>query len=90
MLPYFGGYADVFFTDAMAPQPAASMYSFGGGHKSGSSGNQVPPGYPYLGVEIGGGMAASYSHRTHMFPEDMPSMHLTDVANLFNGLGDST
>ena len=26
-------------------------------------------GYPYLGVEIGGGMAAAYNHRTHMTPE---------------------
>lgn len=32
-------------------------------------------------------MAAAYNHRTHMFSEDMPSMHLVDVADSFNGLG---
>ena len=81
-----GGYADLFWTDAMTAQPASGMYTFSG-DKSGNAPSQVPAGYPYLGVEIGGGMAAAYNHRTHMFPEDMPSMHLVDVADSFNGLG---
>ena len=44
-------------------------------------------GYPKLGVEIGGGMAAAYNHRVHMFSEDMPSMHMVLLANNFNMLG---
>ena len=70
----------------MTAQPASGMYTFSG-DKSGNAPSEVPAGYPYLGVKIGGGMAAAYNHRTHMFPEDMPSMHLVDVADSFNGLG---
>lgn len=83
MLPYFGGYPDIFFTSKMSPQPSSGAYQFGGD----SLKHEVPAGYPYLGVEIGGGMAAAYNHRTHMFPEDMPSMHTVDVGEGFNGLG---
>jgi len=70
----------------MSAQPASGQYLFAG-DKQGNSPHTVPKGYPYLGVEIGGGMAAAYNHRTHMFPEDMPSMHTVDVADGFNGLG---
>eukprot|EP01051_Picozoa_sp_SAG22_P021658 SAG22_NODE_4872_length_1145_cov_1.198853_2_plen_237_part_01 len=83
MLPYFGGYADIFWTWDMAPQPSSGQYEFAG-DKQGNNPSDVPAGYPYLGVEIGGGMAAAYNHRTHMFSEDMPSMHLVDVADSFN------
>lgn len=111
MLPFFGGYPDIFWTNAMTAQPASGQYVFGDAGKQGNAANGVPSGYPYLGVEIGGsrtpictpiftvmdkvalsvflsgGMAADYNHRTHMFSEDMPSMHLVDVADTFNALG---
>ena len=70
----------------MSAQPASGQYLFAG-DKQGNSPHTVPKGYPYLGVEIGGGMAAASNPRTHMFPEDMPSMHTVDVADGFNGLG---
>lgn len=47
----------------------------------------VPAGYPWLDVEIGGGMAAAYNHRVHMDPDDMPAMHLCDVGDGVNLLG---
>ena len=76
MLPFFGGYADQFWTNAMSAQPISGGYLFAATGEAG-----VPKGYPYLGVEIGeakryvselnleaagGGMAAAYNHRTHM------------------------
>ena len=80
MLPFFGGYADQFWTNQMAPSVSTGAYTFGA-HQSGVVGT------PYLGVEMGGGMAAAYNHRVHMFSDDMPSMHTVDVANGFNMLG---
>ena len=86
MLPFFGGYADVFWSNAMSPQVSNGSYVFRG-DKRGNNPSSVPKGYPYLAVEIGGGMAAAYNHRTHMDPEDMPAMHTVDLADGFNGLG---
>jgi hypothetical protein len=77
MLPFFGGYADQFWTNEMQPSVSSGSYTFGA-HTSGIAGT------PFLGVEIGGGMAAAYNHRVHMFSEDMPSMHTVDVANGFS------
>ena len=39
----------------------------------------VPVGYPWLDIEIGGGMASDYNHRVTLDSDDMPSMHLCDV-----------
>ena len=49
--------------------------------------NSLRRGYPWLDIEIGGGMAASYSHRIHLESDDMPSMHLCDVGGGVNALG---
>ena len=92
MLPFFGGYADLFWTNEMAPQPSKGRYVFNLAGPTATVDTDrvswaVPAGYPKLGVEIGGGMAAAYNHRVHMFSEDMPSMHLVDVGNGFNMLG---
>jgi hypothetical protein len=47
----------------------------------------LPAGFPWLDVEIGGGMAAAYNHRVHMEPNDMPAMHLCDLGSGVNALG---
>jgi beta-galactosidase len=97
MMPFFGGYADLFWSDSMASQWHSASWMFTGspsvtpreeGESTGvTSGFTVPPGYPWLDVEIGGGMAASYNHRVHMDAADMPSMHLCDVGDGVNQLG---
>lgn len=83
MLPLFGGYADQFWSNSMAPGASAQSYAFA----TEPRGWSVPAGYPWLDVEIGGGMAAAYNHRTHMDTADMPAMHLVDVGSGVNGLG---
>ena len=89
MLPFFGGYADLFWSNSMAPNPSSGQYMFGNGPslKTEQLQWQVPPGYPWVDVEIGGGMAAAYNHRVHMDASDMPAMHLCDVADGVNALG---
>ena len=75
----------------MSSNPSFSQYSFNRGPSvaldRAGVGWTVPAGYPWLDVEIGGGMAAAYNHRVHMDSEDMPAMHLVDVANGVNALG---
>lgn len=83
MLPLFGGYADLFWTNSMGPGASPQSYAFA----LEPGGRVVPAGYPWLDVEIGGGMAAAYNHRVHMDPSDMPAMHLVDVGSGVNGLG---
>ena len=83
MLPLFGGYADQFWTNRMAPSADAHAYVFA----YSPSGHSLPGSVPWLDVEIGGGMAAAYNHRVHMDPDDMPAMHLVDVGSGVNGLG---
>ena len=83
LLPYFGGYADNFFNKAHRIAFCGKCYEF----PRALPGYKQVPGFPRLGIEIGGGMAASYAHRTHMEPNDMPAMHLVDVGAGFNGLG---
>ena len=67
----------------MSPTPTKGAYQIAGQ----PVGWSVPAGYPYLDVEVGGGMAAAYNHRTHMESEDMPSSHLCTVASGSNQLG---
>ena len=83
MLPYFGGYADLFWTNDMHPDASAGGYLF----SRSPQGRDVPPGFPWLDVEIGGGMAAAYNHRVHMMSADMPAMHLVDLGSGVNQLG---
>lgn len=95
MLPLFGGYADQFWTDQMSPSPSDESYLFNHGPLSmrapeaatSALGWVLPLGYPFLDVEIGGGMAAAYNHRVHMEAADMASMHLCDVGGGVNELG---
>eukprot|EP00038_Savillea_parva_P010016 m.187353 g.187353 ORF g.187353 m.187353 type:complete len:1053 (-) comp17044_c0_seq1:101-3259(-) len=131
MLPFFGGYADDFWSNGMSAQWHPSSYMFtsspslsldtlpdldsvdsvndnvnnnvnnvnnnannvnpindhGARSNRRSVGWTVPAGYPWLDVEIGGGMAAAYNHRVHMDPDDMPSMHLCDVGDGVNQMG---
>ena len=105
MLPYFGGYPDNFWNNAMAENPSSGSYLFGKGpsvsarhatdggaqlgatDRSGGLGWTVPNGYPWLDVEIGGGMAVAYNHRPLMAPDDMPAMHMVFAAEGVNGLG---
>lgn len=67
MVPYFGGYADLFWTNAMAPAWSASNWMFGSGPSLATVRTddasttkmlkyQVPAGYPWVDVEQGGGM----------------------------------
>lgn len=49
--------------------------------------NCRPPGYPWLDVEIGGGMASAYNHRVYLEPADMAAMHLVFNGNGVNLLG---
>lgn len=65
--------------DSLANQNEAGLHA--------TSGWDIPAGYPWLDVEIGGGMAASYTHRIHLESNDMPSMHLCDVGGGVNALG---
>ena len=82
ILPLFGGYPDDFWSNSMAPDVSVERYAFA------TFGDKKKPAiYPWLDVEIGGGMAAAYSHRLHMDPDDMPSMHLVDVGSGVNMLG---
>ena len=96
MLPFFGGYADLFWSNSMTPNPNGGAYFFGHGPslrseaaaihgapaaEANALGWTVPAGYPWVDVELGGGMAAAYNHRVHMDSSDMPAMHLCDVAN---------
>ena len=67
----------------MAPTTSASYYSF----KQNPDDHVIPRGYPWLDVEIGGGMAAAYNHRVHLSSDDMPALHLVDVGSGVNGLG---
>ena len=83
MLPLFGGYADQFWANYMAPTPNPKAYVFA----KNPIGHVIPQGHPWLDVEIGGGMAAAYNHRVHMSSDDMPSMHLVDVGSGVNALG---
>ena len=55
MLPLFGGYADQFWTNSMQPGADPKNYIFA----NEPNGWQLPRGYPWLDVEIGGGMAAA-------------------------------
>ena len=101
MLPFFGGYPDAFWSGygtgaapaeyTFAPAPSlkadASTAVTDDGDLHATSGWQVPAGYPWLDIEIGGGMAASYSHRIHLQSDDMPAMHLCDVGAGVNALG---
>jgi hypothetical protein len=100
MLPFFGGYPDAFwdgygpgaalseYTFATAPSLAASAAVTDGADLHASSGAWViPAGYPWLDIEIGGGMAADYAHRIHLQSDDMPAMHLCDVGGGVNALG---
>lgn len=88
MLPFFGGYMDNFWNNAMEEQPGNNQYFFGQGPSlRGSSGWDIPEGYPWLDIEIGGGMAVAYNHRPLMSSEDMPAAHLTFLANGVNALG---
>ena len=83
LLPYFGGYADNFFNKAHRSAACTKCFEF----PESLPGYKQVPGFPRLGIEIGAGMAASYAHRTHMEPNDMPAMHLVNVGAGFNGLG---
>ena len=47
----------------------------------------IPKGYPWIDVEVGGGMAAAYNHRVHMYAIDMPSMHTCFLGAGVNMLG---
>ncbi len=81
MVPFYGGYPDAFFVqDWMKPGVNPSLYQF-------ESKKKPLPGYPWLDIEIGGGMASSYNHRVHMSPSDMPSLHLVDLGKGVNQLG---
>eukprot|EP00729_Bicosta_minor_P005794 gene5795-1625_t len=96
------GYADLFWSNSMTPNPNGGAYFFGHGPslrseaaaihgapaaEANALGWTVPAGYPWVDVELGGGMAAAYNHRVHMDSSDMPAMHLCDVANGVNALG---
>ena len=79
LMPYFGGYPDAVGDHTMNATTNSAEYQF---RPLTVAGN-----YPYLGVEIGGGMAAPYNHRVHLSPDDMPSLHLVGVGSGFNGVG---
>ena len=79
LMPYFGGYPDLFWTNDMHPDPASSAYRF----SNFSTGKSLP----YLGIEIGGGMATAYNHRVHLESDDLPSLHLVDVGSGYSSLG---
>eukprot|EP00944_MAST-04C_sp_MAST-4C-sp1_P010268 g10268.t1 len=79
LMPYFGGYPDGVGDHSMNPTANRAEYHF----RPLTAGGD----YPYLGVEIGGGMAAPYNHRVHLSPDDMPSLHLVGVGSGFNGVG---
>jgi len=106
MLPFFGGYADQFwsgmqtganpaeFVFSAQPESSAAAASAGAsaatgfvGASAATSGWQIPAGYPWLDVEIGGGMAAAYNHRVKLNSSDMPAMHLCDVGVGVNAMG---
>jgi hypothetical protein len=84
LLPFYGFYPDNFWSNDMAPVPNSHAYEFGLGP---GDGGPIPAGFPWLDVELGGGMTAAYNHRTRMSPADMPSMHMVSVANGVNCLG---
>jgi hypothetical protein len=73
--------ADSFWTEEMAPKASAASYLFA----SSPTGWHVPHGYPWLDVEIGGGMAAAYNHRVHMCaaPSDPRRQTLAASPSLF-------
>ena len=67
MVPYFGGYADLFWSNSISPAWSASDWMFGHGPSvsvartdNASMTKQlqwtVPAGYPWVDVEQGGGM----------------------------------
>lgn len=100
MLPFFGGYPDLFWSSAMHANPADQQYVFvdtpsaaaarslrGSAGPAERSKWAVPDGYPWLDIEIGAGMATAYNHRVHMDSEDMPSMHTVFVGDGVNALG---
>eukprot|EP01065_Artemidia_motanka_P007610 TRINITY_DN137_c2_g1_i1.p1 TRINITY_DN137_c2_g1~~TRINITY_DN137_c2_g1_i1.p1 ORF type:complete len:915 (+),score=325.46 TRINITY_DN137_c2_g1_i1:66-2747(+) len=79
LLPFVGGYPDRFWTNDMHSDPSTYAYAFGK-----PSSKRV---YPYFSIELGAGMAVAYNHRVHMQAEDMPSLHLVDIANGINLMG---
>jgi hypothetical protein len=83
LLPFFGGYPDQFWSSDHHSDASMGSYLISYPKQD----RKHPVGFPHLGVEIGGGMAADYNHRVHLSSPDMPSMHLCDVANGFNMLG---
>jgi hypothetical protein len=134
MLPYFGGYPDLFWSNDMHDDVSTGSYFYGhgpsdagddndggGGGGGGGGGSRgaldslaepvepvvvttmnvqsdgqqrqpqlgwtVPAGYPWLDVEIGGGMATAYNHRVHMDDADMPAMHMVFAATGVNSMG---
>lgn len=91
---YANGAAAAEYTFASSPSLSLAVASDDGsvaieneGRLHATSGWQIPAGYPWLDIEIGGGMAASYNHRIHLESDDMPAMHLCDVGGGVNALG---
>jgi len=94
VLPFFSGYPDVYWIDDMAPAPylegnaaLQASYVFGNAQLPSQPMWGGFTDVPKLNVEIGGGMAVDYNHRPHMSPDDMPSLHLVDVADGVQSLG---
>merc|ERR1719201_2986786 len=81
LIPYFGGYPDQFWSHVNHTEASFGAYSFGG------PSGELPQGYPYLGVEYGGGMQASYDHRVLLNDSDVPALNLVQFASGANGMG---
>lgn len=80
LLPYFGAYPDLFWSNSMHPTPSSGNYMFSDAVDS----NSTTPG---LTVETGGGMTTAYNHRVNLDPSDMPSLHVARVGSGWNSLG---
>ena len=96
MLPFFGGYADASWTNDMKDQIQANTFEFHKGPMMLLGEGPDPtcpgcyplvPGFPWLDVEMGGGMNSDYNHRTHLEPLDMVALSLCTVGGGSNGVG---
>ena len=88
--PYFGGYADASWTSEMKDQVQVETFEFHRGPMMDAALRAdpdptcpgcypVPPGFPWLDVEMGAGMNVDYNHRTHLEPRDMVALQICTV-----------
>lgn len=80
LVPFFGGYADDFWDRTLTPD-VSTTFLF-------SQAASLPtPGYPYLDVELGGGMASSYHRRIHVNPSQTAASAQVALGGGANQLG---